>query len=668
MPNEFDEFDWDEYDKYDPGGSWDLRGNIDPGFEWKYPKGQYSDDYIRQKQKEWEAFKEKHKGPFDSEPAVFWPGIHDVPYSEKQRIFGKDAYPEPKEGFELLFKDRIKHPERYPKLKEGDYDVTHKMAWGQVDDKYIAFPTVVYEGGKLVDLVKEGRDPIEYAINYRGFKEFETAEEAERYTKTYKRGTPLEGRGPVPSTMLDFPANEQFAPEAIATEKTAGVVSPQQAIGLAEKMKHTPAFAPAFAAAEMLKELGVEAMDDWKGMMALMDNPHLAVTNPELASVLATKFMRNIDMPAVAAGKAPVNALSSFGGAGLANLTNKELGNLAAAKIAWKAFRKKHPGKINKRKYVELMDKVRQKTGWYRGMDGKWQIEIDNSKMRVHAWPSTHGETYGRYYDDVLSYNEAVPFGKMAGFQTTNAQGVHGVMAVKGVNKLENVIKDPELFEKYPILKTMRVQLTEAPSGQRSVTGHFDVDKRGFYISLNLPKDMYDFSSKGQLSDFMDAATHEIDHAIGYLEDFSPGWNSKSAPMTKRQQRIYTDYFEGLISADPMMDPKVASEKAKIEVYKRTRGEWGARVSSLRRTMTPEQRKKSPFMDEFQLTEADTHAVPPGLRRKKKYAEHKKRMLEEHKHEEQFLVEGFERQQALKKKKKDWTKNLPEDFWIRGGT
>ncbi|RJQ58944.1 MAG: hypothetical protein C4530_09990 [Desulfobacteraceae bacterium] len=87
----------------------------------------------------------------------------------------------------IPFVQRIIDKDSYPALKEGDLDVTHKMAWADVGGKYLAFPTVEMVDGKLTDLESAGIDPVKHAIENKNFIEFPTPEEADRFSKDYKR-------------------------------------------------------------------------------------------------------------------------------------------------------------------------------------------------------------------------------------------------------------------------------------------------------------------------------------------------------------------------------------------------------------------------------------------------------------------------------------------------
>jgi hypothetical protein len=62
--------------------------------------------------------------------------------------------------------------------------MTHKMAWGEADGNYYAYPTVMPdENGNLKDY---GKQAFDEAIKRRDFLKFNKPEEADNFTKTYK--------------------------------------------------------------------------------------------------------------------------------------------------------------------------------------------------------------------------------------------------------------------------------------------------------------------------------------------------------------------------------------------------------------------------------------------------------------------------------------------------
>lgn len=81
------------------------------------------------------------------------------------------------------FVQRILRPNDFPVLEHEGGIATHRMAWGQAGDKYVAFPTVMYDGKGLKDY---GDKAWDHAMQSQNFIEFNTPQEAEWFSKNYK--------------------------------------------------------------------------------------------------------------------------------------------------------------------------------------------------------------------------------------------------------------------------------------------------------------------------------------------------------------------------------------------------------------------------------------------------------------------------------------------------
>lgn len=116
---------------------------------------------------------------------------------------------------------------------------------------------------------------------------------------------------------------------------------------------------------------------------------------------------------------------------------------------------------------------IREQTGWFRGMDGKWRFEIDDSQSRVRD-----GDT--RYM------------------------------------KLGELLQHDKLFEAYPDMKEMDVW--------------FHDTKEGVNAAYNREFDSIDVSKKlmGKPEEIRRAVLHEIQHGIQNREDFTKGATAES--------------------------------------------------------------------------------------------------------------------------------------------
>lgn len=89
-----------------------------------------------------------------------------------------------KRNSDKTFVQRILRPNDFPVLDDGNGGIaTHRMAWGEADGKYVAFPTVLYDGKQLVDHGKSAFDQVMKSGNYITF---DSPHEAEWFSKRYK--------------------------------------------------------------------------------------------------------------------------------------------------------------------------------------------------------------------------------------------------------------------------------------------------------------------------------------------------------------------------------------------------------------------------------------------------------------------------------------------------
>lgn len=162
---------------------------------------------------------------------------------------------------------------------------------------------------------------------------------------------------------------------------------------------------------------------------------------------------------------------------------------------------------------------IRQETGWYRGMDGQWRFEIDDSKIKL------------RYEASAENGREMIP----------------------NYTTLGNLIDAPELFAAYPDMRNMDVVFQDLNDGA--------------YGAYNRQFDSIDLSRKLKSSqyDLLDTLTHEIQHAVQNREGFTRGtnptyWNrklengfdSRTTNQKKRSAQLAEKYNQ-LKSADPQL-------------------------------------------------------------------------------------------------------------------
>ena len=191
--------------------------------------------------------------------------------------------------------------------------------------------------------------------------------------------------------------------------------------------------------------------------------------------------------PAPIASKVADGSLGSFAG------VRSVLGNPEARQNLYNAVRADLEG--------ATPDEIYSETGWFKGRDNKWKLEIPdtNSKLNVDnltqipAKSDPNGWTFIQGDDKV-----GVPEWDYQQF---------------GAPKLGEILDHPELFKAYPELKDMEVQ--RLPSYARNLyNGMYDPNTKKIYMNDLTPEQ------------FHSTLLHETQHAIQDMEGFATGGNS----------------------------------------------------------------------------------------------------------------------------------------------
>ena len=201
-------------------------------------------------------------------------------------------------------------------------------------------------------------------------------------------------------------------------------------------------------------------------------------------------------------------------------------------------------------------EKIRKETGWFKGYDGKWRFEIDNSELefktdieknRAAAIELAKMKVKSAELEEKIVNNTATKAEENEYYNLDEKM----IEYRKGV-KLSDVINHPKLFEAYPQLKNVDVYY-EISSVNRGV-----YSSNGNVIMLN---------PMHTIDEQKEAIIHEIQHAIQGIENFANGSN--------------LEYWKNLGYSD---------EEA-MAMYYNTAGEREARDASARRDYNAEQRK-----------------------------------------------------------------------------
>lgn len=85
------------------------------------------------------------------------------------------------ENTKLEFEKRVLNPSSVSPLQneDGSYS-THRMAWGDSDGKFFSYPTIINNGGKLIQL--DDATAWSHAMETGEYRMFNTPEDAEAYS------------------------------------------------------------------------------------------------------------------------------------------------------------------------------------------------------------------------------------------------------------------------------------------------------------------------------------------------------------------------------------------------------------------------------------------------------------------------------------------------------
>lgn len=193
-------------------------------------------------------------------------------------------------------------------------------------------------------------------------------------------------------------------------------------------------------------------------------------------------------------------------------------------------------------------EKVRRETGWFKGRDGFWRYEINDSDSTFIGKDKLDEITKSR-------------FGR-----TTVA--------------LSDVINHPALFAAYPNIKDVRV----------AYLGNKDFHKDATFYPETNEIELGGGIAAGEMKAKI---IHEIQHRIQDYEGFSPG----TSPEEMQDRMMYEKGLDHLSA-------KEAREA--YDNYYKTYGEWEARVAERRANLSEEQRRNAPLAKSADMDEKDT--------------------------------------------------------------
>lgn len=295
---------------------------------------------------------------------------------------------------------------------------------------------------------------------------------------------------------------------------------------------------------------------------------------------------------------------------------------------------------------------IRQETGWYRGMDGQWRFEIDDSGATFsrtgEAQYSADNADYARYTQlmnrmltgDLTEAEHAELLGLDKKNGSTKKELARRID--EGNATLRDILQHNALFEAYPEIAETKVKFADMPSG---TAGSYNRETNTITLDTKLKYDA---------NDALDALMHEVQHRVQAAEGFASGtnpgyWNrgenyDRAAEkyrdnrarllngLSTEDRALYNEYRSAEREMGAMLDGSMLYDESRMdalekrsdelyrelygkewfgklnrydrilgdageavkEFYRSTAGEIEARDTTSRRRMTAEERKNTP--------------------------------------------------------------------------
>ena len=292
---------------------------------------------------------------------------------------------------------------------------------------------------------------------------------------------------------------------------------------------------------------------------------------------------------------------------------------------------------------------IRQETGWFRGRDGKWRFEIDDSGMEYRRDGDANLRRESGYqrlaeltdkWEASVSGGEALTESERA--EMDRLEEEYGERVYEEHYLLSDFIEHGELYDNYPQLRYTSLAFDELPDG---TSGYYNYEDGAIHLSNKF------------IGEPRDVLIHEIQHAIQHYEGFTRGaspeywarreyesgdlvgerlrrdYDSVFNSLSREEQNKYTRYREldralnQTMFAEPGTEEAVAYQRYEAEqdtlyeelypnewfrqlldlerrmenvpgeyarMYRNTAGEIEARDAAARRRLTAEERRATP--------------------------------------------------------------------------
>lgn len=195
---------------------------------------------------------------------------------------------------------------------------------------------------------------------------------------------------------------------------------------------------------------------------------------------------------------------------------------------------------------------IRRETGWFRGMDGKWRFEIDDSGMQYDR----QGVTQNPDVQRKRQLEEKLLYGQLTQEEANELRVLtEATRGVPGPRTLGDYIQHDALFEAYPELRDAAVVFEETEPG---ANGYYNAGQNTIVLDSKL---------RGAPESTL---VHEIQHAVQRAEGFAGGatpsyWKYKNKDgQAYRTDRQYMEAEQRQRDAFDAMPDTVQDEVRRI--------------------------------------------------------------------------------------------------------
>ena len=186
---------------------------------------------------------------------------------------------------------------------------------------------------------------------------------------------------------------------------------------------------------------------------------------------------------------------------------------------------------------------IRRENGWFRGMDGKWRFEIDDSGMEYDRQGITQNPDVQRK----RQLEEKLLYGQLTQEEANELRALtEATRGIPGPRTLGDYIQHDALFEAYPELRDVAVVFEGTEPG---TNGYYNAGQNTIVLNSKL---------RGAPESTL---VHEIQHAIQRAEGFSRGstpeyWAARDYETGEVTQSLDWEYDRVLRSLDSEMRNK----------------------------------------------------------------------------------------------------------------